>query len=125
MHQGKRRILVVDDAGPIVVLCVNILQSLGHTVRAAMSGGTALELIKNEPFDLAIVDYRMPEMDGFEVFEKARALRPNMGFMLITAFGTSDLVDDALQLGFNAVLFKPFTRNQFGDAVSQALAAVV
>jgi CheY-like chemotaxis protein len=124
VNLSKRRILVVDDAGPIVVLCVNILQSLGHTVRAAMSGATALELIKNEPFDLAVIDYRMPEMDGFEVLEKARALRPNMAFMLITAFATSDVVEDALNLGFNAVLSKPFTRNQFGAAVSKALAAV-
>lgn len=116
--------LVVDDAGPIVVLCVNILQSLGHTVRTATSGEAALDVIRNESFDLAIIDYRMPGMDGFEVLEKARALRPNMAFMLITAFGTVDVVDDALNLGFNAVLLKPFTRAQFGAAVSKALAAV-
>jgi CheY-like chemotaxis protein len=117
-------VLVVDDAGPIVVVCVNILQSLGHSVRTATSGEAALDLVRNEPFDLAIIDYRMPGMDGFEVLEKARAIRPDMAFMLVTAYGTPDVIDDALNLGFNAVLLKPFTRSQFGDAVSKALAGV-
>lgn len=120
MKQGKGKILIVDDAGEVVVLCVNMLQSLGYTVRGASRGDQALELIRQEPFDLVIVDYKMPEMNGFEVFEQARTLRSDMKFMLLTGHGTSDVVEDATDLGFAAILLKPFTREQLRGAVEQA-----
>jgi len=122
LKQGKSKILVVDDAGPVVILCVNILQSLGYAVRGANRGETALEHLRNESFDLMIVDYRMPGMDGFQVFEQARVLRPGMGFMLITAHGTPDVTQRAVEVGFGAVLLKPFTSDELRAAVETALA---
>jgi DNA-binding NtrC family response regulator len=117
----RRRVLVVDDAGEVVVLCVNMLQSLGYAVKGANRGEAALELVRNEPFDLMIVDYKMPEMNGFEIFEEARAIRPQMAFMLLTGHGTTDIVEDATDMGFSAILLKPFTRDQLSRAVAQAL----
>ncbi len=117
----KRRVLVVDDAGEVVVLCVNMLQSLGYSVKGANRGEAALELARREPFDLMIVDYKMPEMNGFEIFEEARAIRPEMSFMLLTGHGTTDIVEDATNMGFSAILLKPFTRDQLSRAVAQAL----
>lgn len=122
MTEGKGKILIVDDAGEVVVLCVNMLQALGYAVRGASRGDAALDLIRQEPFDLVVVDYRMPEMNGFEVFEQARTIRPEMSFMLLTGHGTSDVVDDATDMGFAAILLKPFTREQLRTAVAQALA---
>lgn len=122
MSEGKGRILIVDDAGEVVVLCVNMLQALGYSVRGASQGSAALEIIRQEPFDLVIIDYRMPEMNGFEVFEQAREIRPGMAFMLLTGHGTSDVVEDATDMGFAAILLKPFTREQLRTAVAQALA---
>jgi len=117
----KRRVLVVDDAGEVVVLCVNMLQSLGYSVKGANRGTAALELVRKEPFDLMIVDYKMPEMNGFEIFEQARGIRPDMAFMLLTGHGTTDIVEDAADMGFSAILLKPFTRDQLSRAVAQAL----
>jgi CheY-like chemotaxis protein len=121
LKQGKTKILVVDDAGPVVILCVNILQSLGYAVRGANRGETALEHLRHEPFDLMIVDYRMPGMDGFQVFEQARTLRPDMAFMLITAHGTPDVTHRAAEMGFGAILLKPFTSDELRVAVETAL----
>lgn len=121
MKQGKTRILVVDDAGPVVILCVNILQSLGYAVKGANRGETALEHLRGEPFDLMIVDYRMPGMDGFQVFEQARTLRPGMPIMLITAHGTPDVTNRAVEMGFGAILLKPFTSDELRAAVETAL----
>jgi DNA-binding NtrC family response regulator len=70
-----------------------------------------------------IVDYRMPDMNGFQVFEQARALQPDLGFMLLTGHGTADVVEDATEMGFHAILLKPFTREQLRAAVTQALSA--
>ncbi len=121
MRQGKRRVLVVDDAGPVVILCVNILQSLGYAVKGANRGETALEHLRDEPFDLMIVDYRMPGMDGFQVFEQARPIRPEMAFMLITAHGTPEVTNRAMEMGFGAILLKPFTSDELRVAVETAL----
>ncbi len=121
LKQGKTRVLVVDDAGPVVILCVNILQSLGYVVKGANRGETALEHLRGEPFDLMIVDYRMPGMDGFQVFEQARAMRPEMAIMLITAHGTPDVTNRAMEMGFGAILLKPFTSDELRAAVETAL----
>jgi CheY-like chemotaxis protein len=121
LGKGKPKILIVDDAGEVVVLCVNMLQSLGYAVKGANRGQAALDLVRNEPFDLMIIDYRMPEMNGFEVFEQARAARPDMAFMLLTGHGSSDVVEEATELGFRSILLKPFTREQLRTAVQQAL----
>ncbi len=121
MGTVKRRVLVVDDAGEVVVLCVNMLQSLGYSVKGANRGEAALELVRHERFDLMIVDYKMPEMNGFEIFEEARVIRPEMAFMLLTGHGTTDIVEDATEMGFSAILLKPFTRDQLSRAVAQAL----
>lgn len=121
LPRGKQRVLVVDDAGEVVVLCVNMLQSLGYAVKGANRGETAVDLVRKESFELVIVDYKMPEMNGFQVFEQARSIRPDMAFMLLTGHGSSDVVEDATDMGFNAILLKPFTREQLRIAVGQAL----
>lgn len=123
MSQPTARVLVVDDAGPVVVLCVNVLQSLGYAVKGANRGETALELVRKEPFDLMLVDYRMPGMSGFDVFREARAIRPEMAFTLVTGHGTPEIVAEATQMGFNSILLKPFTPTELRGAVEKALAA--
>lgn len=119
MARPPARILVVDDAGPVVILCVNVLQAQGHVIRAANRGETAVELLRKEPFDLLIVDYKMPGMNGFEVLEQARRLRPGIACMLMTAHGTPDIINEATRLGFNYILLKPFTPSELRAAVDR------
>jgi YesN/AraC family two-component response regulator len=92
-------------------------------VKGANRGDAALTLLREEPFDLMIVDYKMPEMNGFEVFEQARPIRPDMTFMLLTGHGSSDVIEDATEMGFDAILLKPFTREQLRESVEQILGA--
>lgn len=119
--QPKPKILVVDDAGPVVILCVNVLQALGYSIRAANRGDIALELLRKDAFDLLVVDYKMPGMNGFQVLEEARRLRPNIACMLMTAHGTPDIINEATRLGFNYILLKPFTPSELRGAVDKVL----
>jgi two-component system response regulator (stage 0 sporulation protein F) len=119
---AKKKILIVDDAGPVVVLCVNVLQALGYAVKGANRGETAVELMRKEAFDLMVLDYKMPGMTGFEVFQQARALHPGMAVVLVTGHGTPDIINEANRLGFNAILLKPFTSDELRGTVEKVLA---
>jgi DNA-binding NtrC family response regulator len=119
---AKTKILIVDDAGPVVVLCVNVLQALGYAVKGANRGEAAVELMRKEPFDLMVLDYKMPGMNGFEVFQQARALHPGMAVVLVTGHGTPEIVNEANRMGFNGILLKPFTSDELRGTVEKVLA---
>lgn len=123
MTPAKTKILIVDDAGPVVVLCVNVLQALGYAVKGASRGETAIDLMRKEPFDLMVLDYKMPGMTGFEVFQQARTLHPGMAVVLVTGHGTPEIVNEANRMGFNAILLKPFTSDELRGTVEKVLAA--
>lgn len=122
MSQPRKKILIVDDAGPVVVLCVNVLQALGYAVKGANRGEAALELIRKEPFDLMVLDYKMPGLSGFEVFEQARPLQPTMAVVLVTGHGTPDIINEANRMGFASILLKPFTSDELRGTVEKVLA---
>lgn len=122
MSPLKRKVLIVDDAGPVVVLCVNVLQALGYAVRGANRGEAALEILRKERFDLMVLDYKMPGLTGFEVFAQARALHPDLAVVLVTGHGTPDIVDEANRLGFASILLKPFTSDELRSTVEKVLA---
>jgi two-component system, response regulator, stage 0 sporulation protein F len=117
----KRKILIVDDASPVVVLCVNVLQALGFAVKGANSGEVAVDILRKEPFDMMVVDYKMPGVTGFDVFAQARALHPDLAVVLVTGHGTSEVVNEANRLGFTAILLKPFTSDELRSTVEKVL----
>ena len=121
MSAAKRKILIVDDAGPVVVLCVNVLQALGYAVKGANRGEAALELLRKEAFDLMVLDYKMPGMTGFEVFQQARTLHPDMAVVLVTGHGTPEIINEANRMGFSAILLKPFTSDELRGTVEKVL----
>jgi DNA-binding NtrC family response regulator len=122
LSPGKRKILIVDDAGPVVVLCVNVLQALGYAVKGANRGEAAMELLRKEPFDLMVLDYKMPGMSGFEVFQQAREIHPDMSVVLVTGHGTPEIINEANRLGFSSILLKPFTSDELRGTVEKVLA---
>jgi DNA-binding NtrC family response regulator len=118
----KRKVLIVDDAGPVVVLCVNVMQALGYAVKGANRGEAALDILRKERFDLMVLDYKMPGLTGFEVFAQARTLHPDLAVVLVTGHGTPDIVDEANRLGFASILLKPFTSDELRSTVEKVLA---
>lgn len=122
MSPSRRKVLIVDDAGPVVVLCVNVLQALGYAVKGANRGEAALDILRKERFDLMVLDYKMPGLTGFEVFAQARTLHPDLAVVLVTGHGTPDIVDEANRLGFASILLKPFTSDELRGTVERVLA---
>lgn len=121
MSTPRKKVLIADDAGPVVVLCVNVLQALGYTVKGANNGEVALEHLRREPFDLLVVDYKMPGLSGFQVLERARELYPGIASVLVTGHGTPEVMKEAAKHSFDAILLKPFTSNELRTTVEQVL----
>jgi DNA-binding NtrC family response regulator len=122
LSPARRKVLIVDDAGPVVVLCVNVLQALGYAVKGANRGEAALDILRKERFHLMVLDYKMPGLTGFEVFAQARTLHPDLAVVLVTGHGTPDIVDEANRLGFASILLKPFTSDELRSTVEKVLA---
>ncbi|MEK7408959.1 MAG: sigma-54 dependent transcriptional regulator [Acidobacteriota bacterium] len=116
-----KRILIVDDEPDMRETCRKILARKGHAVSVAPDGTTALEMLRQQPFDLAIVDLRLPDRDGISVLREARQIHPDLAVLLITAYGTIDTAVDAVREGAFDYLPKPFSMAQLEVAAERGL----
>ena len=104
----QKRILIADDESTIRETLANILSEEGYRVTTAKDGLEAVEHMSKTDFDLALVDIRMPGMDGLAVLGKAREICPDTQIIIITAFGTIEDAVEALKLGASDYVTKPF-----------------
>jgi DNA-binding NtrC family response regulator len=117
------RILVVDDDEASRTLMSKILAFQGFQVDIADGGSDALTLAEEHPYQLAILDYRMPDMNGVELFEKLRQLQPEIVGIFLTGYPTVDTVYPAISSGVERVLAKPVDVDELLDLVKELLAA--
>lgn len=113
------RILIVEDDDVVRESMVSSLEALGHTVRQAPDGETALRALVEERPDLLITDYLMPGMTGAELMQRTRAMFP--GLPMIIATGYADMKAIEQVIGDGAVLRKPFQLAELAVSVGQAL----
>lgn len=105
-------LLVVDDDRGNCAILEKILTATGYRVDVANDGRAALELAKKNDYDLAILDYQMPGMDGLELFERIHILRPEVVGIFLTAYTRIDTVYPAIDAGVHRVLPKPVDFNE-------------
>jgi two-component system, NtrC family, response regulator PilR len=102
------RILVVDDERSMREMLAILLRREGHDVVVAENGRRAIECLDQRPFDLVVSDARMPDIDGIQVLRHARSINPSVIAIMITAFGSADLIKGVEQLGVTDYVEKPF-----------------
>ncbi|UCD19412.1 MAG: sigma-54-dependent Fis family transcriptional regulator [candidate division WOR-3 bacterium] len=100
-------ILVVDDEESQRDLLAGFLDKKGFTVRAAASGREAIEVNAEMGFDLAILDLKMPELDGIETIQRMKEIDPETYFVILTGYGTVESAVQAMKLGAYDYLSKP------------------
>ena len=120
-----KRILVVDDEETLIFFLKQGLQeiSVSCNVDIASSGEDALTKLTYNRYDLLITDLKMPGISGFTLVEVARSLHPDIKVILMTAFGSREVQDEAKSLKVEGYLTKPFpTANllDMADAILQA-----
>jgi two-component system response regulator PilR (NtrC family) len=102
------RILIVDDERSLREMLSILLRREGHEVVVAENGRRAIDSLDQKPFDLVVSDARMPDIDGLEVLRHARNINPSVIAIMITAFGSADLIKGVEQLGVTDYVEKPF-----------------
>jgi DNA-binding NtrC family response regulator len=101
-------ILVADDDPVARDLLAEVLAKEGYQVLAAGDGTEALELARGAPIDLALIDLRMPELDGLAVLRGLQGVRPDVPVIILTAFATIETAMEAIRAGAYDYLSKPF-----------------
>ncbi len=121
MLSESSSILVVDDDVDTCQNLSDILTDCGHHVDTAHDGPTALGMVKNKRYDIALLDLKMHGMDGLALYREIRKLRSGTVAMIVTAYATSETADEALSAGAWKVLSKPVAFEQLLPLIDEAL----
>jgi CheY-like chemotaxis protein len=115
-------ILVVDDEPVLRDIAGQMLRSLGYRVDSVSSGESALEFIRENPVDLIVLDMLMePGMNGRQTYEMVIKMYPGQKAVIASGFSESNDVRTALRLGVGGFIKKPYSVDQLGRAVKEAL----
>ena len=117
----RATILVVDDDSLVVDLLKEYLLSNGHEIITAGSGEEALLKIRSVKADVALVDLKMPGIDGLETIERMAETDPDTVTILMTGYPTLDSSVRAIRLGASDYILKPFKLTEVGTAVGRAI----
>ncbi|GEM_PF-1417431 len=118
-HQAV--ILVVDDEAGIRQLFKENLEEVGYVCKVCGSGHDALDLLAQEPVDLALVDMIMPGMSGMDLFRHMQAKHADVGVVFVTAMGEVQLAVDTMRAGAYDFVTKPVQFQQLVQCVQHAL----
>ena len=115
-------VLVVDDEALIRWSLGEMLGERGYSVTEAVDGRTATAAIENagDPFDVVLLDYRLPDSADLRLLEKVRRLTPTSRIIMITAHNSPELAQGAAALGAFRVISKPFEVDSLAALVDEA-----
>jgi two-component system response regulator FlrC len=119
----ERKILVVDDDPEMRRALVDTLERAGHAAHGVQDGMSALGRLSAESYRLIISDMRMPEMSGLDLLRRVHQDRPELPFVLITAYGRVEEAVQAMKCGAFDFLQKPFRADALEEVVQRALRA--
>lgn len=102
-----KKVLIVDDELEFVSDFARGLEMFGYEVYKAGDGEGALNIIENKKPDIVLCDYRLPDIDGDKILEKAKAKSPQVKFVMVTAYYDENVEKRLRKLGADEVIFKP------------------
>lgn len=114
------RVLVIDDDPSICKTVGLLLEDHGYSPRTFTSADEALAAANEESFQIALIDLRMPEMDGAEVVEKLKAIDERMSCIVMTAYPDLDSATETMRRGSCDYIAKPFKQEELVASVDRA-----
>ncbi len=118
---GRTRILIADDEEGIRE-SLNLILAEEYDLIFAKDGEETLARLNSEPFELVLLDIKMPKLDGLEVLRRLKSTNPIPPVLVLTAYQSVELAKEAVKLGALDYLPKPFEREQILNAVRGVLA---
>ncbi len=121
--KGRERILLIDDEPMVIDLAKSMLEQLGYRVTAFLDCAEALKQFADhyQNFDLAIMDYGMPNMNGKQFAEQLKQIRPDILTILITGYGDLLAKEEIGAWGIDGLLMKPFQLQELSEATRKVL----
>jgi signal transduction histidine kinase/ActR/RegA family two-component response regulator len=118
---ANESILIADDEPDVLDLCQRILTAEGYRVEAVQTGYEALERIRHDFFDLLLTDIKMPGMNGLEIAQAVKETYPGITCVIMTGYSTVDTAIEALRLGVDDFVLKPFAPEDLSMSIAKAL----
>jgi len=103
----KTHVLIVDDDQGITETLSDILTDLDYKTDVANDGYEAIQKIKNNGYDVVLMDIKMPGLNGVETFIRIKKIRPSIKVIMVTAYAVEQLIDKAKREGAYEILYKP------------------
>lgn len=115
------RVLIVDDDRVFRLALGKVLMKAGYAITLAEDGDEAEQKLDEQPFDVMIIDLKMPKKDGLTVLREALHKSPALKVIMITAFGDTEVQAEAVRLGVFAYTNKPIRRDEIITLVRLAM----
>src|SRR5713226_2337224 len=115
-------VIIIDDEAAIRESLETLLEFEGYTVDSAETGEEGLAKLAENPFDLVLLDFALPDRNGLEILADIRARDPHLAVIMITAYGTVDNAVRAMQNGATNFIQKPWDNEKLLADVRAAVA---
>ncbi|MBC8044770.1 MAG: response regulator [Rhizobacter sp.] len=115
----KKHVLIVDDEENIAIGILKTLSQKGYLPVHANSAEQAIEFLGKSPFDLVITDLKMPGMSGLDLLKHVRSTYPNTGVIMMTAYGSTEVQNDASKRGSLFYIEKPFDFEHLQNIIAE------
>ena len=115
------RVLVVDDEELVLSVVRNLFEELDMTVTEASDGESATILLQTRTFDVVICDKNLPDISGMEIIRRAKAVDPTVATLLITGYSSRESAEEAMLLGVDDYIIKPFELDDLRNKVKESL----
>ncbi len=109
---NEANILWIDDEIDLLKIQILFLETKGHKVTTANNGYDALDLVKENNYDIIFLDENMPGMNGLEVLQKVKEINPNIPIVMVTKNEEEDIMDEAIGSKISDYLIKPVNPKQ-------------
>ena len=117
----KMKILLIDDDEWIRDSLALFFEGEGCRLLALETAEEGIEAMKKQAFDIVISDYRLPGMDGLAFFRHVQKIHPSVMKILITAYGSEEVMSEASELGVHDFIDKPFTSETIETSLSRLI----
>jgi two-component system cell cycle sensor histidine kinase/response regulator CckA len=123
LHKGSGTMMIVDDEQLVLDVSAGMVEKLGYTVLKAQNGKEAVDIFKanRREIKMVILDIIMPDMSGGEVYEKIKALKPDLKVLLASGYSVDGQAIELLERGCDGFIQKPFTIEELSAKIQQIM----